>query len=624
VIFNLSSSCTGSNNFTWNNSTQALTVGSGSATGVIDAYGGFAVPSSGSGGSTASNAIQCVSCGGLFGLGVSAQAFYPSIITSPMIVPGAGYGGLIYQGTGLNYWFWNFSTTAWDEVNLATLGSGCTVTGTAGNVVFLNTGGTTCTNNTNLTFLSQDLGILGSGLNTAALSVHMGYIETQGGLLADGENNWNLIQAVGITAGGCTASYYTPCAGISAYALFASKYTQIGASAGAPTSLVSFVTGAAYYDSTAHCLEVYSDPGATPPSTFGCVSSGGSASPGGAPTNIQFYSASGAVFAGSANFTYASGNVILAGGSFVTSGNYGFDAANCAVGNCIQAPSGGVTSLTATIGGPSTQFPSALAIVGTSGGSSSGSQRAALAWETAGGAARWTSGIDINGNGDSTANNWFLYSSGGPTFVIEANYTTGNIGIGGAPLGGAGQKLTVIGTSGAAGISVSSGFIQATGSNSGFYTDSSSTTAIQAPNGTITGKDIYASDTSASAFNTPGGYNSTTAASSASIFSVRGFTIIDANANASFGGSLSVSGASAFASGATFNGGIVTNTSANSSINIDGTGSGNFYVHVVSGASTGISCSGIKNGWMGITTSDNYLVVCDNTGSRYRAALSSY
>jgi hypothetical protein len=80
-----------------------------------------------------------------------------------------------------------------------------------------------------------------------------------------------------------------------------------------------------------------------------------------------------------------------------------------------------------------------------------------------------------------------------------------------------------------------------------------------------------------------------------------------------------ISGAKTFSVGATFNGGISAGTGTNSTLHV---GTGNFYNRYI-GASSGVSCAAIAAGWSAIT-SDNYVVWCDGSGGRFRAAGSSY
>lgn len=83
--------------------------------------------------------------------------------------------------------------------------------------------------------------------------------------------------------------------------------------------------------------------------------------------------------------------------------------------------------------------------------------------------------------------------------------------------------------------------------------------------------------------------------------------------------SQTISGAKTFSSGIIANGGIDTGTTTNSTLRI---GSGNFYQRMVGGASTGVSCSGVTDGWTGYST-DDYIVICRG-GTRYRVAVASF
>jgi hypothetical protein len=69
---------------------------------------------------------------------------------------------------------------------------------------------------------------------------------------------------------------------------------------------------------------------------------------------------------------------------------------------------------------------------------------------------------------------------------------------------------------------------------------------------------------------------------------------------------------------------LYLSTSIEGTFNLGGnmTVTGNFYNRYV-GGSAGISCAAVGNGWTGIT-SDNYVVVCTNSGTRTRAALTAY
>lgn len=88
---------------------------------------------------------------------------------------------------------------------------------------------------------------------------------------------------------------------------------------------------------------------------------------------------------------------------------------------------------------------------------------------------------------------------------------------------------------------------------------------------------------------------------------------------ATLGGTLAVTGTSTFSSAATFNGGVSIPSGTNSTIFVGS--SGNLYLREI-GASSGVSCAAVADGWTALT-SDHYLVRCLG-GTRYRVALASY
>lgn len=66
--------------------------------------------------------------------------------------------------------------------------------------------------------------------------------------------------------------------------------------------------------------------------------------------------------------------------------------------------------------------------------------------------------------------------------------------------------------------------------------------------------------------------------------------------------------------------GLATGSSSNSTLYVGS--SGNFYNRTLAGASTGVSCAGVANGWTAIAT-DNYIVTCRGS-ARYRAQLVAF
>ena len=169
--------CTNSNSLTYTSGQLAISSASILTSGTSNGFDASTC--------TASNCLQAPSGGALLGLGVAVgQALYPLAATTSCTLntPASTYGGVGYTGTGLQYCLYNQTSGMWVNVNLASAGSGCTVSGTAGSVVFLNTGGATCSNSTNLAFVSQVLAITGTSSTAQALNV-TGY-----GIASDG---WN-------------------------------------------------------------------------------------------------------------------------------------------------------------------------------------------------------------------------------------------------------------------------------------------------------------------------------------------------------------------------------------------------------------------------------------------------
>lgn len=185
--------------------------------------------------------------------------------------------------------------------------------------------------------------------STAGIAVASAYVQADGGFLATvgTATNYNAIQAPG---GGMQAKSFT-----------ATNYVQTGhntvvpGSGGNPiTPADSLHPGAMFWNDTSGCEQVYSG------SAWACLGSGGSTSPGGASTAVQFNNAGS--FGGSTNFTWdnAGQRVTITAASSAVSGliiSTGFAQADqgflattgTAVNyNVIQAPTGGMQALSFT------------------------------------------------------------------------------------------------------------------------------------------------------------------------------------------------------------------------------------------------------------------------------------
>lgn len=484
--------------------------------------------------------------------------------SSPAAIGAMSYGGIAYK-SGTQYWYWNGSS--WATVDFSATGSGCTLGGTStGQIIFNLTGA--CTSSANLTWnnSTQQAGITSTATNVAGLSVHSGYIETQGGLLQDGVNSWNSIQAVG-TGGGCSTS--APCAGVSGLAVFATNYMQLGSYSGTvstgptvPGGFPSLVSGSASYNTTSHCLALY-DTGTSP--NWQCVSGGGGGTPASPSTSVQFNN--GGSFGGSSNFVWDNTNQLLtisgisntaaiatSGTSFIQSGG-GFFTASTAInaihtyGNIqaceLSSCSGGNAISVAN----STVINSSRAYIGSGGVNVSNT----------------VTGTEILGSNTGTS---LTFSNSNANFEVNGNGAVSAAGVGTF--------------------------------NGGVFTNSTAYNSIQTYGG-------FSASVNNSALSCLYAYGSA------------GNCLVNTSGVYVGAQGINTSGGATFGSAVSALSGLTTGASSNSQIYI---GSGNFYNRLISGSSTAISCSGVANGWTAITT-DEYIVICAG-GNRFRAAITSF
>ena len=684
--------CTSATTFTFNPSTNVVQLGGSGYFAAPAGFNALACP--------LANCIQAPDGGGLFGKPVTAEAFYPASFSSgPMLTPAMGFGGIAGGNIGLQYYIWNFTTAAWVLKDLAASGSGCTISGTANDVIFVNTGGSTCTSSPDFVYnpSTQNLNVIGSSGTAQALTL-TGY-----GLASDGWNTGTcgLQTCFNSLDGGATVAL-----GVSA----GEAFFPLGSASPA------YVPGAGYggigYSGTGAVYNIWNGGSSPGWFTFDFTTGGGTGCTlGSTVTDSIVYVTSGPACAGSANFTYFAGQVTLTGGSFVTTGQYGFDASTCGassyIDNCIQVPNGGVLGLGGTFGGPRGVGPIALAIVGTSGSGAGSSQRGSLAWDTAAGTQRWQAVLDTGADGD---NNWGLYDNGASAYSITANYATGNIGIGTPASTLSGQSLYVLGAVNSSGITLLNGFITTIGglisesanyngvASYGGYTANANASAFgtldaftvctsvncstgikviddsgnvfannltvsgtctgcgggtnywqlsgstlspisgsygvqisagsaSVPGLTLTSAPVAAygfySGTSCTVFNcfqSYGGFAAAIGGATVNGLTVDGLAVIGPTGQFIAAAGISTSGGATFASAVNANGGLTTSSGSNSVLYI---GTGELYLREAGIASGTVSCSGVTNGLIEVTT-DNYLVVCSNTGTRYRTALASY
>jgi hypothetical protein len=326
---------------------------------------------------------------------------------------------------------------------------------------------------------SQLLTVTAASSSVAGIAVANGFIQSAAGFLATtaSATEYNSIQAAG---GGMAAKSFT-----------ATGYVQTGsgASAPSPTAGDTFNPGTLYWNTGSAAEQVWNG-------SAWVSLGGGTGSPGGSSTDVQFNSSGS--FAGSGNFTWnnsaqtltilgtsssvaglavGTGYIQADGGFLATSGT----ATNY---NAIQAPGGGLAGKSFT----------ATKYVQTGSGASAPSPTAgdtfnpgALYWNTASGQEQVFNGsawVNLSGAGGSP---------GGSNTNVQFN-SSGGFG-GSNNLTYVGQLLTSVApSSGAPGMYVQTGYIQA---DSGFLATTATAVqynSIQAPGGGILAKSLRASN----------------------------------------------------------------------------------------------------------------------------------
>lgn len=301
---------------------------------------------------------------------------------------------------------------------------------------------------------------------TAGIKVNTGYMQADGGFLASGCTAANCIQAI---VGGLSGKWLT-----ATDSVFFLEEAAPALSAGGQARI--------YADSSTHTLQVSQDGGAY------AALGGGSGSPGGANTNVQFNSVG--AFGGSTNFTWDNStrqlNVTTAGATAGIKVNTGFlqadgglSAASCALINCIQAVSGGLTGkwLTAT--------DSVFLVEEAAPALSAGGQVRIYADSG-------THSIRVSQNGGAYAPLGGSGTPGGANTNIQFN-SSGSFG-GSANLvwDNSTQQLNVTTAGSTAGIKVTTGYLEAIG---GFSASTCvAINCVQAPTGGLSGKFLTASD----------------------------------------------------------------------------------------------------------------------------------
>ena len=369
------------------------------------------------------------------------------------------YGGFAYQG-GSKFWYFNNTSRSWNTVDFAGGGGGGGGTPGGGNTQIQYNNSGSFGGSAKLTWSD------GPGQLTIT-----GYAQATVGFLSTGTNT-DSIQAPN---GGVTAKWL-----IGTDSLFLMEETAPALS-GAGQARV-------YADSSTHHLLISQNGGAY--SAFG-----GGGTPGGVNTSVQFNNSG--TLGGDTYFYYNSGTHLLtvqalsssvagiAVGSGFVQADQGFIATSgtCVKFNCLQAPTGGIEALSLTAAN--------YIQIGNHAGAptlttSDAQHPGMLYWDTvANNAEIW------NGSAYVALATGGATTPGGATTNIQFNSGGSFGGSSALTWTAASTLLNVTTPSAIAGINVTNGYVQ---SDAGFETPSSLVNAVQAPNGGVEGKWIYAGD----------------------------------------------------------------------------------------------------------------------------------
>lgn len=576
--------------------------------GYIISKGGLQVPVSGSGGCTNYNCVDVLAGGIHTGLGITAdQAFYPKgyASTGSLNVPASGYGGFSYSGAGSVYYYYNATTPAWASVDFSTSGSGCTISGaTTGNVIFAGSS-TTCNNSTTLSWANStaQLTIGGGTSATQSLIISNGYGIANGG--------WN--------SGSCALAtcVQSPNGGLSAGLGVTTNQAFYPFGYASATSLNPPASGYGGFGYTGSGLNYWVWNATS--STWNNINlgsgGGGGACPAGSANYVQYNNGSGGCGA-SANLTFNSGaNVLNIGGTLQILGVNSIDTTNRFVGAGgvnVTGPvvSAGVIQSTVASG---TAFQVGSGIIQLL---ANGTANANLVNALNGLQINGTTVVDASRNltniGNEAASgviqttlgSGVAFQAGGGTFQAFAN---GNVNA--ANYNAASTSITLCSQTG----------ITFSNSNCNFVVNSAG--ALTANGVIATNGGVNVNNPAFNSIQTTGNIDActTNACSGGNAIAVRGTTVINSAFQFIGSGGISTSGGGTFGLGVTMTSGLVTGSSSNSTLYI-GTG-GNFYTRFIS-SSTGVSCSGVANGWMAVSM-DGFIVFC-GSGVRSRAALAIY
>ena len=304
------------------------------------------------------NSITSLFGGSYVKLGYTTdQALYPKAYaaSTSLNTPGAGYGGLAYQG-GSIYYFFNSTTGTWNTVNLAASGggSGCTLGATATGQILFNLS-SVCTSSANLAWnnATQQMSIASTASNVAALTISTGYVASAAGFnsLACASANCVNVADGGVQVGlGILAGQLTTCTSGTCGAFYPMGYASTASLAVPPSGAggLSYSGAGAvyyYYNSTT--------PGWA---SVNFATSGSGCTLGGTATGQIIFNLTGAcTSSGNLTWNNATGQLgvvtsadsvaAITVGPGLVSATGGFNSLSCTASNCIQAPNGGMKAI---------------------------------------------------------------------------------------------------------------------------------------------------------------------------------------------------------------------------------------------------------------------------------------
>lgn len=293
VQFNNAGAFGASPNFTWNNSGRLLNISTAIGQAGLNVQNGFIQSAQGyvadPGIATTYNAINAIG-GGIAVKSVTATNYVHTGNSNgvPPLTAGeaAFHPGAMYFDTGTNSEK-VFNGSAWLD-----LGGGSGSPGGINTNVQFNCGGSFC-GAAEFWYDSVNRLLNVDGVaTTAAINAEHGFVQSAEGFVAPLAATYNVLNA--------------PNGGAAVRSVTATGYIQPGNGVADPSTYGgdSFHAGALYYNTTNDCLMVRNNA-----ATFNCVGGGGSGSPGGSNTQIQFNNSGS--FGASPNFTWTNASQLL-------------------------------------------------------------------------------------------------------------------------------------------------------------------------------------------------------------------------------------------------------------------------------------------------------------------------